>query len=220
MQLQQMRDAVRAQLDLDEEDLPNVLVDSFLEEAQQQTLVKENLWPFLQSAWNVNATDDGAPVPLPPNVDAIESVVDSEGNKLFDVSHEYAEQYYASQTGSALLYSLWGGNMYLWPKPEVEVAYTIRGWRVPAPLDGVASAEPDCDVRLHLPMVHYACSRAYAQQEDEVLANEYLRTWSAAVEGVRRHLMRPKHVGRFSMGEGVPRRHWFSRLPDGLIYNG
>ena len=44
------------------------------------------------------------------------------------------------------------------------------GFRTPADwIAQGASGEVDADVRLHLPIVWYACSLGYAQQEDEVL---------------------------------------------------
>jgi hypothetical protein len=44
--LQQLRDAVRRQLDVDEEELPNETVDDFLREAFTRTINFTNNWPL------------------------------------------------------------------------------------------------------------------------------------------------------------------------------
>ena len=45
---------------------------------------------------------------------------------------------------------------------------------------GGAGAEPDCDIRLHQLLAHYAIALCYAQQEDEVLEDVYMKRWQAS----------------------------------------
>ena len=54
-----------------------------------------------------------------------------------------------------------------------------------------ASAEVDADIRLHLPIVWYACSLGYAQQEDEVLEATYMNRYHEAVQIAHDSVMRP-----------------------------
>lgn len=210
MTLQELRDAVRAQLDLDEEDLPNALVDLYLEEAFQQTIALETRWPFLATTWTVSATADGAAIAMPVDVQAIVTVRDGEtAGSLGRVGHQFAEENFGDESGGPLLYSVWGSDLYLWAASDEDKDYTVRGFRIPAAVGSVATATPDCDVRLHNSLVHYACSRAYAQQEDEILAQFYLQTWSALTDSIRGLIMRPQYQGLMQLGSGLRLRGSF-----------
>jgi hypothetical protein len=206
MNLQDLRNGVRTQLDLDEEDLPNALVDLYLREAFEQTIAFERRWPFYETTWGVTATDEN-PVALPTDVGGIAAVTEVEtGVVLLYVSHQLAEENFRGtlDTGTPRMFSTWGGNVYFWPASDGERAYTIRGYRTP--IDWVtlgAAADVDADSRLHLPLIHYAVSRAYAQQEDEVLTEAYLQTWARTVEAARKAIMRPDYQGLSQLNYGL-----------------
>jgi hypothetical protein len=207
--LDALRRAVRAQLDLDEEDLQNPLVDLFLREAFEQTINLERRWPFYETYWDVSA-DDGKAVDLPEDVAGIASVLEeATRSPLLHVSHQMAEENFRGVMGHGRprFFSVWGRNLYLWPGADQLRAYTIRGYRKARDwVSEGASAEVDADERLHLPLVHYACSRAYAQQEDEVLSATYLDTWSRTVEAARQAIMRPSFQGLSQLGYGFSGR--------------
>jgi hypothetical protein len=203
MNLGQLRSATRAQLDLEtEDDLPTPLLDMYLQEAVNETVNLETRWPFLESAWVVYADAGSHTAVLPVGVRGIASVMTAQGTALGKVAHAFAEANMQGETGSPSMWSTWGNQLYLWPAPEEDAAlqYSIRGWRAPAALSGQESAVPDIDERLHPSLVHYACSRVYAQQEDDELSNFYLQTWSRLVESARRAIMRPEYQGLWSMG--------------------
>lgn len=204
MNLQELRAAVRSQLDLDEEDLPNGLLDLYIAEGFDQTINLEKRWPFYETSWSVSADETGPGV-APINLAGIASVIDDETQfPLLWVSHQLAEENFSSLgTGQPKYFSMWGGGIYLWPSPPAARTVTIRGWRLPtAWVAEGAAAEADADSRLHLPLIHYACSRAYAQQEDEVLTAVYIDSWSRLVEAARRAIMRSDYQGLFQLNYG------------------
>lgn len=204
MQLSAIRSAVRDQLDLpDEEDIPTSLIDLYIEEGVTATLNQEVRWPFLEASWTVNTTEGVSEIALSPDIRNIVTVIADDGTGLGRIDHGFAEANFAlDSTGYPALFSLWGNSMYLWPAPEADapLTYTIRGYRKPNTMDGVASASPDMDERFHPALVHYACHRAYAQQEDEVLANYYLQTFAAFVEAARKAVMAPEYQGAMRIG--------------------
>lgn len=204
MNLGELRNAVRSQLDLDEADLDNPLLDLYVNEAVQQTAALESRWPFLGTAWNVDAVAGVSTVDLPSDFGAFAAVLNSQGEVVTYVGHEFAEANFTGETGAPALFSVWGNQMYLWPQPIANETFTIRGWKIPARLSAAGDI-PALDERLHSALVHYACSRAYAQQEDELLEQRNLQTWSAAVNSVRSVIMRPRFQGQWSRG-GQPTR--------------
>jgi hypothetical protein len=206
MNVQELRNAVRLQLDLDATELSDTAIDLYLLEAFQQTTANENRWPWLETAWSVSATLDGLPIALPTDFGVAASVISSDGVALDHISHEDAENHFAGdeEGGVPFAYSMWGDSMYLWPRSNADMAYTVRGWRVLSEAwFTLAAEEPDCDSRLHPSMVHYAISRAYAGQEDDVLSNMYLSTWRSMVTVTMTAIMRARYQGRVLMGRGV-----------------
>ena len=53
MNLQELRDYVRTQLDVDEEELPNPLLDAYFSEGFERTIALEVRWPFYETRWDV-----------------------------------------------------------------------------------------------------------------------------------------------------------------------
>jgi hypothetical protein len=215
--LTQLRSAVRDQLDLPEEDdLPTPLIDLYLGEAFQQTAALHARWPAYEKVWDAVALEGGEGFALPTDADghtpatiaSVRDVTDPDGSfSLEFVPHEDAEGYFGDDEGRPDCYSLWGGVVYLWPKPSSSYAYKLRGWRhQDESWFGQAAGVPDLDSRLHRSLVHFACSRVYPQQEDEVLSEMYRQSWIASTQNVVEAIMRAEYQGRKIMGKGIRRR--------------
>jgi hypothetical protein len=208
-----LRDYIRTQLDMDEEELPNPLLDSYLSEAFLRTVSMENRWPFYEQHWDVAKTAAVANVPLPDDCDGggIISLVDAAtGFRLMQIGNELAEDSFVggqSAAANPMYYSIYGGQIVLWPTPPVDLEkqYRMRGYRLP--VDWVAtgaSTEPDCDSRLHFLLAHYAIGLCYAQQEDEVLEDVYMKRWQASYIAAHNAICQPRHHRPLIMNGGLP----------------
>ena len=195
MNLSEIRDAVRTQMDLDEDDLSNATLDMYIREGYNRTIQLERRWPFFESSWSV--TSSGASLTVPSTLAGIASVVDTDENiRLIQIGSELAEDKFYGEVGNGFpqYFSWWGTNITLYPSPATNRDYTIRGWRKPTDwVAGGAATEVDADERLHIPLFHYACSLAYAQLEDPELENTYMRRWAATAEQAHEDIMRPQH---------------------------
>jgi len=195
MNLSEIRDAVRTQMDLDEDDLSNATLDMYIREGYNRTIQLERRWPFFESSWSV--TSSGSSVSVPSTLAGIASIRDTEENiRLIQIGSELAEDkfYGNSSNGLPQYFSWWGSNITLYPTPTTDRDYTIRGWRKPTDwVSAGAATEVDADERLHIPLFHYACSLAYAQLEDPELENTYMRRWAATAEQAHEDIMRPQH---------------------------
>jgi hypothetical protein len=212
--LQELRNLVRTQLELDPEDLPNEQIDWYLREAFQRTIQTEQLWPFYAQTWTVESDGDGG-IDVPAELAAIMSLVDvSTGSRLIFISQELGEQsfYGDSAGGIPQFFSLWGPRLFLWSRPTAARTYSLRGFR--RSTDWIGNGEDptvvvDADDRLHLPLVHYAASMYKAFEEDEVMEQVYLARWNDGVERARRDIMRPQHSRPLVFNGGLrimPRR--------------
>lgn len=195
MNLQELRDAVRNQLDLDEDDVPNSTLDLWIRDGYQESINTAQHWPFFQATWDVEVDGDSDGFVRPANLSSVSALLDVEtGERLWQIGHEAAEDAMLGRGGGGrpMMFSVWGDFVWLWPRPLEPRNYRLRGYR--APVDWVsngAGAEVDADVRLHSLIAHYACARAYAQLEDDVLEQIYRQQWLASLDNARRAIIRP-----------------------------
>ena len=196
MNLNEIRAAVRTQMDLDEDDLPNATLDLYVREAYDRTIQMERRWPFFETSWSLTSNADST-LTTPADLAGIVSVIDVELNRrLLMIGAELAEDTFQGEqgTGTPEFFSVWGTSIQLWPSHDAPRQYRIRGWRKPSDwVSAGASTEVDADERLHIPIFHYACSLAYAQLEDPELESSYMRRWAATAEQAHEDIMRPQH---------------------------
>lgn len=202
MNLQQLRDAVRRQLDVDEEELSNETVDDFLREAFTRTINYSNIWPFFESDWDLVKDEGALSADFPTNINPTQlvSIRDATtGYRLVQIDHSYAEDNFidAYSQGSVYMYwSVWGSKVWFWPPPvdQAERTFHLRGHRMPTDwVSAGASGVPDCDERLHQLLIHYAIALAYAQQEDEVLEDVYMKRWQNNLNMVAGAILKPRY---------------------------
>ena len=212
MNLQFLRDYIRVQLDMDEEELPNGLLDSYISEGYMRTLSMERRWPFFEGFFDAAKVPDAETVTIPVDCDPVQiiSVIDTgRGVRLLQVSNEQAEDHFtdaSAHSAAPTYYSIWGGELRLWPEPMVdgEINLRIRGYR--RPTDWVmqgASAEVDADPRLHILFAHYAIALCYAQQEDEVLEDVYMKRWQASWAAAHNAICAPRHHRPLVLNAGL-----------------
>jgi hypothetical protein len=193
-----MRAYVRNHLEVDDEELPDVLLDVYLQDAFERTMSKDNRWPRNEYAWNVSKVAGSIGASLPPNllIPSILSVIHSGLQRLTYITRENAEDMFtmspSATTGTPAYWSTWGREMFFYPNPGVDVSYdvVVRGYRQPA-WDNGASTIPDLDERLHPAVAYYAMGLAYAAQEDEILEGVYMARWDRDVAGFMGAIMDP-----------------------------
>lgn len=210
MNLQQLRDAIRVQLDMDEEELPDALLDSYLQEGYSRTISMENRWPFFEAAWPV-ATTGTQYVDLPAecNTTQIVSLIDSTtGVRLMQVSPDLAEDNFVHNAvmTQPIYYTIWANTITLWPHYSGEPrSFILRGYRLEKDwIAEGAGAEVDADPRLHQLLIHYAIGLAYAQQEDEVLEDTYMKRWQSSYLAAHNAICAPRHHRPLIMNGGLP----------------
>lgn len=202
MDVASLRAYVRNHLEVAEAELPNTLLDVYLQDGFERTMGFDNRWPRNETIWPVTKVVDESKVALPADVlipSIISVMADSMVHRLTYMSHENAEDMFtqsgAIATGSPVYWSVWGREMSLWPSPDISLNFplTVRGYRQPV-WSNAASVIPDLDERLHPAVAYYAMSLAYAAQEDEVLEGVYLTRWERDVRALMGAIMEaPRH---------------------------
>lgn len=187
-----MRQAVRDQVEQDESDLPNSRLDGYIREGYERVIQLETRWPFFEKLWTLPVSAATASVTVPSDVAIVVAITVPTG-RLKWLEHRDGEDWYGFTSvtpGTICHWSKLGTSIYLWPAPSTDVSLTVRGFR--RPTDWITSgAEADADERLHWPIVNYALSRVYMQQEDEVLSSQYIADFREGVMVAHRAVMRP-----------------------------
>lgn len=215
MNVGQIREYVRTQLDVDSEEYPNALLDSYLDEAFTRTVALEPRWPTYEYAWTVTKLDGETTITPPAdlNISGIDSLINQEtGRRLLEIGPETAEDYLLQNFAfpGVAWFTTYGGLITLWPQheDEGEVVFTLRGQRMPAELTFADSDVPDLDVRLHRPLCNFIIALMYANQEDEVLEDTYMKRWQAGFVAARRSIFAPRGSRPHVLNGGLRSQYW------------
>ncbi len=156
------------------------------------------------------AGNDYIAMPTDAHAPGIVSLYDAnDQHRLTLIDYEYAEDLYSGLRPSVrnpVHFSVWTNVIYLWPSTTytADRTYRMRGYRKTTDwIASGASSSPDCDVRLHLPLAHYATALAYLQQEDEQLEQVYMNRWQRDVEMARQVIMDPSQHRPLVMGPRI-----------------
>lgn len=189
MKRDELIDAIRAQVDLDEEELPTATAVMFLREAFDRTAAGERRWPLYQSDWEYVVAADTGYVTYDPSLAEIATIQDADGKRLIFADHDLISS--AVGFTSTRYFSVWGGKLYLWSPPLDDMTIYVSGYRKPN-YDWLSNTalEVDLDERLHVALFHYGVALAYAQQEDPELETMYMRRWAAIVNEVKPNIMK------------------------------
>lgn len=197
MDVQSLRNYIRDHLEMDDEELPDSLLNVYLQDGFERTLARDNRWPRYEKTWSVSKVAGSASATLPDDllVPSIMSVINGI-HMLIYITQENAESMFSQAApptvGTPVYYSVWGRELNLWPSPGIDNAYdvVIRGYRQPV-WTNEASAIPDLDERLHPAVAYYAMSLVYSQQEDEILEGVHMARWDRDVQQFMGAIMDP-----------------------------
>jgi hypothetical protein len=195
----QIRSTVRDITDLDEDDVPDSLLNMYIRDGYYRILDLEKRWPFLETTFTFQTRDGVRSYALDTlttePMSQIASLVDNSerGTRLAAVSYDEAEQTFAGAndvTGDPEYFAMWAGQIHIYPRPNTNVTLVARGYR--EPLDWqTEGGQVDASPSLHFPLVYYACSRIYQQLEDAVMADTYKRSFDEGVGLAARNIVKP-----------------------------
>jgi len=194
---------VRNHLEMDDEELPDTLLNIYLQDAFDRTMAYDNRWPRYEKTWAASQVPGSTDITLDPEINrpSIMSVISvPDGYRLVMIAPANAESIFydgmnSIQIGTPVYYSLWQNKMQLWPQPgDAALPYnlSIRAYRQPV-WDNGSSAVPDLDERLHITLAYYAMALVYAQQEDEILEGVYMARWQRDLSQQMKTILEAPH---------------------------
>jgi hypothetical protein len=210
----EIRAAARTITELDPEDVADTTIDLYIKDGFDRVVSLERRWPSYETSATLTTVAGQRDYPISGigagNLREITSLVNSAyGARLQLISYDQGEEVFiASSTDSAgepRWYSVWGGNIQLWPKPEAAYTLLVRGYRKPTDWHLSDSTEVDADERLHRSLVYYTVTQLYQLQEDVEMSSFYRATFDEAVRLAHGDIMRVPSAAPLILNGGDPR---------------
>ena len=217
----------------DEVDINQTLVLQFIKEGYQRVISLYDRWPWFQSIYTFNTVNNqrgystgftltntsSTAITTPAagrsfsDIAQIINLVNNTngGNELIYIDQFKAESIWvgtSDQSDIPAYWSLWAGQVNLWPKPNDVYAITMRGYRVPslAWLDnlGANSIEyVDLDTEFHMMLINFVMMRIFQYQEDPEMAAVYQRHFQEGVAIAQQNLAAPNSNQPLIMSGGL-----------------
>jgi hypothetical protein len=189
MDLASLRSAVREALEVDEDEIPDPMLDRWLEEGFDRIVDADQRWTWLEHTWTYQWPSGTASVSLDDIGDSepirnLTSVVVSGDRFIRFVGHDEAEAVHVTTTGTGTPaeWSVFGSKLYLWPTPSSAQLLQLRGFREPTPFYELSSgASPDMPRKFHKLLVSWALHAAYERDEDPEMSAYHRQHFEDAV---------------------------------------
>lgn len=197
MSLNDIITKVREVTELDSSDVPTSVITMYIRDGYNQIINLERRWNFLECKFSMTTTAGVGEYTIDDfttdEIREVISIVDDEGTRLEYISYDEAEDLFLDVTTPIkrpIMYSMWAGKIYLFPKPNAVYNATVRAYRYPE--DWVtAGGNVDGPAVFDIPLVYYAVSRIYQAQEELSTASKYEQSFAEAISMARRDLTRP-----------------------------
>ena len=215
------------------------LVNGFIKEGFQKVVAISTRWPYYQTTYGIGVVENiraytsftqTQPTPIGSatksitDIAQIISVVNSDssyqGNSLIYIDQARAESIWVGtndQPGPPSYYSVWADQVNIWPLPDNNYSFTIRGYRNPS-LDWLSDDNAAIDIapQLQLPLVNYVMARIFQYQEDNEMAVAYMRNFEQGIAVLQNNLTAPNSNRQLILSGGLqinPYGYWWSDTP-------
>ena len=185
MNILEMRDYIRSVVDIDVSDISDDVLNRFLGEGYDLIVYSDKRWPFYEvqntfptvadqkdyslAEVGVNITNGLREInALRTDRHVITFVGRDEGDVVYPIE--------TNTTGEPWWWSYWAESVRLYPTPSSVLTVSVRGYGDPTAF-GAGSADTvspsDLPTPFHVVIATYGLARAYEQQEDPTMANQY-----------------------------------------------
>ena len=185
MHILEMRDYISSVVDIDVSDISDDVLNRFLGEGYDLIVYSDKRWPFYEvqntfptvadqkdyslAEVGVNITNGLREInALRTDRHVITFVGRDEGDVVYPIE--------TNTTGEPWWWSYWAESVRLYPTPSSVLTVSVRGYGDPTAF-GAGSADTvspsDLPTPFHVVIATYGLARAYEQQEDPTMANQY-----------------------------------------------
>jgi hypothetical protein len=229
----------------DTDDISQDLVVQYIKEGYQRIVSLDDRWPWLQSVWTFNTITDqrgysnnftltntsSTAITVPQVGQTLNDIREAinlvnntnSGNELIYIDQFKAEQIWVGPSdnpGQPYYWSIWAGQINLWPKPDQVYAITMRGYREPS-LNWLTQDSPastsyvDLNQEFHLMLVNFVMMRIFQFQEDPEMAAVYQRHFQEGVAIAKDGITAPNSNQPMMLSSGLQTSgyYWWNSRP-------
>ena len=235
MNIADMRTYIRGLLDIDSSDISDDILNRFIGEGYDQVVYSEKRWPFYEvedTFPTVSSTSDydlkSSSTVLVTNTGGLRDVAAIRTNDhiVTYIGRDDGDLVYplnSDGSGDPYYWSDWSEKVRLYPTPSSAQTIYVRGYKKPSAF-GVGSADTatpsDFPEPFHILFATYAAARAYEQQEDPEMAQQYYGVFSRELDNLRaRHIDVPTPQPLVLNNRRASRWRSQSYMPDRLRYS-
>lgn len=185
----QLREWVREQTLLETDDIPNELLNDWLDQAIYEIASRFD-WPWTASSFTIDTVAGQAAYDIPSDVGRIEIIVDTDARRaLTEESASAIWRRYGGlpPSGTPTCFYVWGSTLNLVPTPSATEtdAYTAYHYGAPALMTDDTDTPP-FDARFHRVTAFYAMGLAWEREEDYPKAEKAFFDFSDGVDRMAR----------------------------------
>lgn len=237
--LAQMRNFVAQLSDLEigidpTDDIQTDLVNGFIKEGFQKIYNLSTRWPYYQNSLTFTTiqgvrgyssflqTVPSSATKSLSDLNQVISVVNTTnaGNALIYLDQFKAESLWVGTQdteGIPAYFTVWGGFINLWPKPDAAYVITLRGFRRPS-LTWLSDENTSIDISpdMQLALTNYVMARIFQFQEDPEMAAVYNRNFEQEVAIIQGNLTAPNNNQPLIMSGGLQLTaydYWWADYP-------
>lgn len=214
------RNYVWTYLDLDAEDTPATLIDTWVLEGFRKIIKTIKRWPFYEMSGTIQTVADQRAYAMPEGMEDVRKI-DAPWSvlKYIDYGEAYDKFHLYSgivSRGSARAFSIWEGNIQIWPIPDEGETLTVVGYR--SPLNWIevgAGATPDFPEEFEDALLAWVMYRAHMHQDDPELAAASKMDYQETLDALTAHEISGPSAFPLVLGGGGVRAR---PLPNRLAY--
>lgn len=218
--LQGYRDYVYEYMDLESLDVPESLIDVWVEEGYRKIIEVIRRWPFFEMSATVDTVTDQRAYDLPGQMIDVRAIEAPWQVLEYIDYHEARDKFHLYSgnisRGTARAYSIWAGKIQIWPLPDSPETLQVDGYR--GPTDWIAAgagAVPDFPEEFEDALLAWVMYRAHMQQDDTELAEVDRRDFEEILDSLVSHQFQNPSAFPLVVGGGGYR---VVRLPRRLAY--
>ena len=198
--LAQIRTQVRSVVDIDTSDIDDTTIDIIIGQGFDTIVYSEKRWPFYEVSTTFNTVVGQKDYTLTAIAAAPDAIAQGIREIVAIRSNDHVLRYIGRDdgdwnnpldvdtSGTSWEWSYWDDKIRLYATPGSVETMHVRAVRNPTAfgLGSGASTTPDLPTAFHPILTTYTTARAYMQQEDPVMANQYQTQFQIELDNVAR----------------------------------
>ena len=197
MDISTMRSYVRSVVDIASSDISDDTLNRFLGEGYDLIVYTEKRWPFFEKATTFDTVSSQKDYTLAAVGVSVTNglrevaALRTDDHVITFVGRDEGDIVYplnVNGTGAPWWWSYWAESGRLYPTPTSVQTINVRGYANPAAFGaGVADAVEPSDLPdpFHVVIATYGIARAYEQQEDPLMAQQYLSIFYQELDNLK-----------------------------------